>query len=56
MGIIARVVQGFFNISSWITAVAGAVALLGVVHLVEDRRGSGRSSVRQVRRPARLGR
>jgi len=34
--------QGFFNISTWITALAGAIVLLGAVHLVEGRRG-GRS-------------
>jgi uncharacterized membrane protein YeaQ/YmgE (transglycosylase-associated protein family) len=34
--------QGFFNISTWITALVGAVVLLGAVHLVEGQRG-GRS-------------
>ncbi len=47
--------QGFFNISTWITAIVGAVVLLGVVHVVEGQRG-GRSSVRGGRRTTRLGR
>jgi uncharacterized membrane protein YeaQ/YmgE (transglycosylase-associated protein family) len=29
--------QGFFNLSTWLTALAGAVALLAVVRLVTDR-------------------
>jgi uncharacterized membrane protein YeaQ/YmgE (transglycosylase-associated protein family) len=33
-------IQGFFNISTWITALAGAVVLLAVLHLVT---GGGRS-------------
>ena len=39
-------VQGFFNISTWITALVGAVVLLGAVQLVEGRRG-GRSRLRR---------
>jgi uncharacterized membrane protein YeaQ/YmgE (transglycosylase-associated protein family) len=38
-------IQGFFNLSTWITALAGAVILLGAIQLVEGRRG-GRSRVR----------
>jgi len=38
--------QGFFNLSTWITALAGASVLLGAVHLVEGQRG-GRRSVRR---------
>jgi len=38
--------QGFFNLSTWITAIAGAAVLLLVFHLI-----SGRSS-----RPRRSGR
>ncbi|HEV2635935.1 MAG TPA: GlsB/YeaQ/YmgE family stress response membrane protein [Actinocrinis sp.] len=30
--------QGFFNISTWITAIVGAVVLLGALHLVEGNR------------------
>ena len=37
--------QGFFNISTWITALAGAVVLLGVIQLVDGKRG-GRVQVR----------
>jgi len=38
-------VHGFFNLSTWITALVGAVVLLGVIQLVEGNRG-GRSRVR----------
>lgn len=38
--------QGFFNLSTWITALAGSTALLGAVHLVEGQRG-GRRSLRR---------
>jgi uncharacterized membrane protein YeaQ/YmgE (transglycosylase-associated protein family) len=38
-------VQGFFNLSTWITALVGAVVLLGAIQLVEGQRG-GRSRVR----------
>jgi uncharacterized membrane protein YeaQ/YmgE (transglycosylase-associated protein family) len=31
--------QGFFNLSTWITAVAGAVVLLLIYHLVSGRSG-----------------
>jgi uncharacterized membrane protein YeaQ/YmgE (transglycosylase-associated protein family) len=37
-------VQGFFNLSTWITAIAGSAVLLGAVHLVT---GSGRRSLRR---------
>jgi uncharacterized membrane protein YeaQ/YmgE (transglycosylase-associated protein family) len=36
-------IQGFFNISTWITALAGAVVLLAVVHLVTNRGSLGSS-------------
>jgi uncharacterized membrane protein YeaQ/YmgE (transglycosylase-associated protein family) len=33
--------QGFFNLSTWITALVGSVVLLGAVHVLEGgRRGS----------------
>lgn len=32
-------IQGFFNISTWLTALAGAVVLLLLYHLVAGRRG-----------------
>jgi uncharacterized membrane protein YeaQ/YmgE (transglycosylase-associated protein family) len=38
-------IHGFFNLSTWITALVGAVVLLGVIQLVEGNRG-GRSRVR----------
>jgi uncharacterized membrane protein YeaQ/YmgE (transglycosylase-associated protein family) len=47
--------QGFFNLSTWITAIVGSVVLLGVAELVEGR-GGGRGSVRGGRRPVRAGR
>ena len=34
--------QGFFNLSTWITAIVGAAVLLLIFHVVTDR--SGRSS------------
>jgi uncharacterized membrane protein YeaQ/YmgE (transglycosylase-associated protein family) len=33
--------QGFFNLSTWITAIVGAAVLLLVYHLVTSRSGSG---------------
>ena len=36
--------QGFFNLSTWLTAIAGAAVLLLVYHLATN--GSGRSSRR----------
>jgi uncharacterized membrane protein YeaQ/YmgE (transglycosylase-associated protein family) len=37
--------QGFFNLSTWITAIIGAAVLLLVFHLITSRSsGSGRSS------------
>jgi uncharacterized membrane protein YeaQ/YmgE (transglycosylase-associated protein family) len=42
--------QGFFNISTWITALAGAVALLFVVDLATGQRGIGSSHRRSLRR------
>ena len=39
--------QGFFNLSTWITAIAGAAVLLLVFHLISGRsRRSGRSAHR----------
>jgi uncharacterized membrane protein YeaQ/YmgE (transglycosylase-associated protein family) len=37
-------IQGFFNISTWITAIAGSVVVLGALHLVS---GGGRRSLRR---------
>jgi uncharacterized membrane protein YeaQ/YmgE (transglycosylase-associated protein family) len=37
-------IHGFFNLSTWITAIVGSVILLGVLRVVE---GGGRRSVRR---------
>ena len=42
-------IQGFFNISTWITAIIGAVVLLGAVELVTGRGRVGSSRRRSVR-------
>ena len=34
--------NGFFNLSTWLTAIAGAAVLLLIVHLVSGRSGSSR--------------
>jgi len=34
--------HGFFNLSTWLTAIAGAAVLLLIVHLVSGRSGSSR--------------
>jgi len=34
-------IHGFFNLSTWITAIVGSVILLGAVHLVEGGRSRG---------------
>jgi uncharacterized membrane protein YeaQ/YmgE (transglycosylase-associated protein family) len=45
--------NGFFNLSTWLTAIAGAAVLLLAGHLVAGRSGqSGRS--RRSRRPGRF--
>jgi len=41
--------QGFFNISTWITALCGAVALSAVVDLVTGQGGVGSSRKRSLR-------
>ena len=43
-------IRGFFNISTWLTALAGAVVLLAVVQLVTDRGRIGSSGRRGLRR------
>ena len=43
-------IQGFFNISTWLTALAGAVVLLAVVRLVTDRSSIGSSRRRGLHR------
>ena len=32
-----QTLQGFFNLSTWLTALAGAIVLLAVLHLVSNR-------------------
>ena|ERR1051325_11938030 len=39
-------VQGFFNLSTWITAIAGAAVLLIAYHMVTGQLGGGRSGGR----------
>jgi uncharacterized membrane protein YeaQ/YmgE (transglycosylase-associated protein family) len=34
--------HGFFNLSTWLTAIAGAAVLLLAYHLVSSRSGAGR--------------
>ncbi|GGP00398.1 GlsB/YeaQ/YmgE family stress response membrane protein [Wenjunlia tyrosinilytica] len=46
-------IQGFFNLSTWITAVAGAAVLLLAHHMVEGRNRGGRSRQRSGRRSGR---
>jgi uncharacterized membrane protein YeaQ/YmgE (transglycosylase-associated protein family) len=37
--------NGFFNLSTWVTAIVGAVVLLAVVHLLSGNRSRSRSRV-----------
>ncbi len=46
--------QGFFNLSTWLTAIAGAAVLLLVYHLVTSRPGRSSRSSRS-RRSSRRG-
>ena len=36
--------NGFFNLSTWLTAIAGAAVLLLIFHLIGERSGSRRST------------
>ena len=38
--------NGFFNLSTWLTAIAGAAVLLLIFHLVSSRSGGNRRSTR----------
>ena len=38
--------QGFFNLSTWLTAIAGAAVLLLAFHLVTSRGNTGRARTR----------
>jgi uncharacterized membrane protein YeaQ/YmgE (transglycosylase-associated protein family) len=42
--------QGFFNLSTWITAIAGAAVLLLVFHLISGRSSRSRRSGRAAHR------
>jgi uncharacterized membrane protein YeaQ/YmgE (transglycosylase-associated protein family) len=42
-------IQGFFNLSTWLTALAGAVVLLAAVQLVTSRGSIGSSRRRGLR-------
>ena len=37
-----RTLHGFFNLSTWLTAIAGAAVLLLIVHLISGRSSSSR--------------
>jgi len=39
--------HGFFNLSTWLTAIAGAAVLLLAYHLFTSRRSTGRSRTRR---------
>jgi uncharacterized membrane protein YeaQ/YmgE (transglycosylase-associated protein family) len=41
--------NGFFNLSTWLTAIAGAAVLLLIFHLVSARSGGSRRSTRSRR-------
>ena len=43
-------IEGFFNLSTWVTAIAGAVALLFVYHLVSGQNSGQRTGRRAGRR------
>ncbi len=41
--------HGFFNLSTWLTAIVGAVVLLLIFHLISERSGASRRSTRSRR-------
>jgi uncharacterized membrane protein YeaQ/YmgE (transglycosylase-associated protein family) len=41
--------NGFFNLSTWLTAIAGAAVLLLIFHLISARSGGSRRSTRSRR-------
>jgi uncharacterized membrane protein YeaQ/YmgE (transglycosylase-associated protein family) len=41
--------QGFFNLSTWLTAIVGAAVLLLIFHLISERSGASRRSTRSRR-------
>src|ERR1035437_1671841 len=46
--------NGFFNLSTWLTAIVGAAVLLLIFHLISERSGASRRPARSRRRPAPL--
>ncbi|MDQ2814018.1 MAG: GlsB/YeaQ/YmgE family stress response membrane protein [Actinomycetota bacterium] len=44
-----RTLNGFFNLSTWLTAIAGAAVLLLIFHLINARSGASRRSTRSTR-------
>lgn len=40
-----QTLNGFFNLSTWVTAIIGAVVLLAIVHLLTGSRGRTHSRV-----------
>jgi|SRR5579862_5928948 len=44
-----RTLHGFFNLSTWLTAIVGAAVLLLIFHLVSARSGGSRRSTRSTR-------
>jgi uncharacterized membrane protein YeaQ/YmgE (transglycosylase-associated protein family) len=41
--------HGFFNLSTWLTAIVGAAVLLLIFHLISERSGASRRSTRSRR-------
>jgi uncharacterized membrane protein YeaQ/YmgE (transglycosylase-associated protein family) len=41
--------NGFFNLSTWLTAIVGAAVLLLIFHLISERSGASRRSTRSRR-------
>jgi uncharacterized membrane protein YeaQ/YmgE (transglycosylase-associated protein family) len=44
-----RTLHGFFNLSTWLTAIVGAAVLLLIFHLVSERSGASRRPARSRR-------
>src|SRR5580692_8753977 len=44
-----QTLHGFFNLSTWLTAIAGAAILLLIFHLISARSGGSRRSTRSRR-------
>src|SRR5271170_4347241 len=44
-----RTLHGFFNLSTWLTAIAGAAVLLLIFHLINERSSAPRRSTRSRR-------